>query len=113
MADAGVGWGELLSAGGVVLTGAWGLIKLIVGPHVNRLDEHDKDIAKLKADGVTKDDLEKASTTIISAVREMKNDLVTQINVAQRAADTAHERIDRDQQAELGRLRAEQHRNSG
>lgn len=84
----------------------WGALKLIVGPHVKKVEQLDDDVAKLKQNTVTTVQLKEAETTIIGAVREMKDDMVTRIGAVQRAADAAHERLDRQNEAELARLRA-------
>ena len=111
MAD--IGWGELAATGGTVLAGVWTLMKAIVAPHVEKQLDHAVRLTKLENETVRKEDLDKAQATIVGAVRDMKNDLVTQLNVVQRTADAAHERLNAAQQDELHRLRAETHRNSG
>lgn len=90
---------------GMVGGGLWTAIKLIVSPHVKTVERHDQRIDTLERTTVTKPDLEKAETTIIGAVREMRDDLVTRIDQVQRTADAAHQRLDRTQEAELARLR--------
>ena len=106
MAD--IGWGEVIGTGATVLAGAWAIVKAIVSPHVETLKDHGTRLTEIERTGATTESLKETESTILNAIREGNQSIITQIGAVDRKADEAHARINRAQEQELERLRAHQ-----
>ena len=85
------GLGTSISIGAAVLAAAVGTFKWLLGREVERqdaqikrIDEHDERLGKLEKESITKLDLDRTETRIITAIGEIKG-----------SVNAAHERIDR------------------
>lgn len=105
MAD--VGWGEIIGASVAVFGVVTAIVKAMVGPHVETLKDHGTRIADIEKNGATSEALKDVETTIVRVIREGNSDIITRIGAVDRKADEAHARLNRQQEQELDRLRAD------
>ena len=94
-----------LSVGAAFIASAIGVFKWLLGREVQRHDEqvdaqnqklglHEGRIAALEKTAISKEDLDRTESRIISAITEVRS-----------IAHAAHERLDRDRERELDELR--------